>query len=75
MKHSGGSFMLWECFAAAGPGKLVKVRGKMNATKERETMVENLMQSARELWHGRRIVFQQDSQPKHAVKATYEWQC
>ena len=29
VKHGGDSIMLWGCFTAAGPGRLVKVEGKM----------------------------------------------
>ena len=34
VKHGGGSIMLRGCFWAAGPGRLVKVEGKMNAWNE-----------------------------------------
>ena len=27
VKHGGGSIMLWGCFSAAGPGRIVKVEG------------------------------------------------
>lgn len=37
----GGSVMLWCCFSAAGPGRLVKVEGEMNAAGEK---------SWREIW-------------------------
>uniref|UniRef100_A0A8K9Y278 Uncharacterized protein n=1 Tax=Oncorhynchus mykiss TaxID=8022 RepID=A0A8K9Y278_ONCMY len=30
VKHGGGSIMLWECFSAAGAGRLVRIEGKMN---------------------------------------------
>ena len=45
MKHAGSSIMLWGCFSSAGPGRLVKVEGKMNAAKSREILEDNLMQS------------------------------
>uniref|UniRef100_A0A3P8SCR9 Uncharacterized protein n=1 Tax=Amphiprion percula TaxID=161767 RepID=A0A3P8SCR9_AMPPE len=36
VKHGGGT---------AGPGRLVKVEGKMNAAKSEEILEDNLMQS------------------------------
>lgn len=73
VKHGGGSIMLWGCFSASGPGKLVKIEGKMDAAKYREILEENLLKSARDLGLGRRFIFQQDNDPKHTAKATLEW--
>nr|ACV85768.1 transposase [Acipenser fulvescens]ACV85769.1 transposase [Acipenser fulvescens] len=73
VKHGGGSIMLWGCFSASGPGKLVKIEGKMDAVKYREILKENLLKSARDLGLGRRFIFQQDNDPKHTAKATLEW--
>ena len=73
VKHGGGSIMLWGCFSAAGPGRLVKIKGKMNAAKYREILEDNLFLSARELRLGRRFIFQQDNDPKHTAKATQKW--
>ena len=70
VKHGGGSIMLWGCFSAAGPGRLVKIEGRMNAAKYTEILGDNLIQSARELRLGRRFIFQQDNDPKHTAKAT-----
>ena len=56
---------------AAGPGGLVKVEGKMNTAKYLEILEGNLIQSARELQHGRRFIFQQDSYRKHIAKPTW----
>ena len=58
MKQCGGSVMLWGCFSAAGPARLVKVEGKMNAATYSELLEDNLIQSAREQQLRRRSVFQ-----------------
>ena len=62
-----------EMLSASGPGKLVKIEGKMDAAKYREILEENLLKSARDLGLGRRFIFQQDNDPKHTAKATLEW--
>ena len=36
-------------FSVAGTGRLVRIEGKMNRTKYREILDENLLQSAQEL--------------------------
>lgn len=61
--------MLWRRFSAAGPGRLLKVEGKMNAAKNRENPEDNQIQSAIELrlW---RFIFQQDNDQKCAAKAS-----
>ena len=53
MKNGGGSIKLWLCFSAAGTGRLFRVEGLMNGAKIRETLDENLLQSAQELRLGR----------------------
>ena len=56
--------MLWECFTAAGTGRLIRIEGKMNGAKYRELLDENMLQ---------RFTFQQDNDPKHTAKRTQEW--
>ena len=60
VKHDGGSIMLWGCFSEAGTGTLVRIKRKMNGSKYREILDENLLQSAQDLRLGRRFTFQQD---------------
>uniref|UniRef100_A0A8C5LS31 Uncharacterized protein n=1 Tax=Leptobrachium leishanense TaxID=445787 RepID=A0A8C5LS31_9ANUR len=31
VKHGGGSIMVWGCFAASGPGRIVVIDGKINS--------------------------------------------
>ena len=37
LKYDGGSVMLLGCFAASGPGALVKINGIMNSAKSTRT--------------------------------------
>ena len=64
--------MLWECFSAAGTGRLVNIEGKINVAKHREIPDENLLQSAQDLRLGRRFTFQQDNFPKHTADTMEE---
>ena len=45
----------------------------MSAAKYKEILKDNMIQSARELWLGRRFIFQQDNEPNHKEKATQKW--
>ncbi|MBN3273908.1 GDE enzyme, partial [Polyodon spathula] len=54
-------------------GALVRIEGKMNGTKYREVLEENLLPSARKLKRGRKFTFQHENDPKHTAKATLEW--
>ena len=46
VKHCGGSIMQWGCYSAAGIGRLVRIKEKMNGAKYRAILDENLLQSA-----------------------------
>ena len=65
--------MLWGCFSAAGTGKLVRIKGKMNGAKYMEILEENLLQSTQDLRRGQRFTFQQINDPKHTAKTMQEW--
>jgi hypothetical protein len=52
------------CFSAAGSERLVRIEG----TKYREIVDENLLQSAQEHKLGLSFIFQQDNDPRHIAK-------
>ncbi len=59
--------MLWGCFSAKGPGRLICVKERMNGAMYREILSENLLPSARALKMKRGWVFQHDNDPKHTA--------
>ncbi len=65
--------MLWGCFSAKGPGRLICVKERINGAMYREILSENLLPSARALKMKRGWVFQHDNDPKHTARATKEW--
>ena len=76
--HPYGIAWWWQhhavgCFSAAGIGRLVRMKGKMNAQKYRDILDDNLLQSAQNLRLGLKFTFQQDNDPKHTAKPTQEW--
>ncbi|KAK3524689.1 hypothetical protein QTP86_000791 [Hemibagrus guttatus] len=73
VKHGGGNIMLWGCFSAKGPGRLIRVKERMNGAMYREFLSKNLLPSARALKMKRGWVFQHDNDPKHTARATKEW--
>ncbi|KAK3506513.1 hypothetical protein QTP70_005278 [Hemibagrus guttatus] len=73
VKHGGGNIMLWGCFSAKGPGRLIRVKERMKGAMYREILSKNLLPSARALKMKRGWVFQHDNDPKHTVRATKEW--
>ncbi|KAK3538434.1 hypothetical protein QTP86_002334, partial [Hemibagrus guttatus] len=73
VKNGGGNIMLWGCFSAKGPGRLIRVKERMNGAMYREILSKNLLPSARALKMRRGWVFQHDNDPKHTARATKEW--
>ncbi|KAK3517060.1 hypothetical protein QTP86_004225 [Hemibagrus guttatus] len=73
VKHGGGNIMLWGCFSAKGPGRLIRVKERMNGAMYREILSKNLLPSARALKMKCGWVFQHDNDPKHTARTTKEW--
>ncbi|KAK3529248.1 hypothetical protein QTP70_021905 [Hemibagrus guttatus] len=73
VKHGGGNIMLWGCFSAKGPGRLIRVKERMNGAMYREILSKNLLPSARALKMKHGWVFQHDNDPKHTARATKKW--
>ena len=65
--------MRWRCFSAAGTGRLVRIKEKLNRAMYREILDENLLQSAQEVILEQRFTFQQDIYPMHTAQTTQEW--
>ncbi len=65
--------MLWGCFSAKGPGRLICVKKRMIGAMYCEILSENLLPSARALKMKRGWVFQHDNDPKHTARAMKEW--
>ncbi|KAK3544428.1 hypothetical protein QTP86_011160 [Hemibagrus guttatus] len=73
VKHGGGNIMLWGCFSAKGPRRLIRVKERMNGAMYREILSKNLLPSARALKMKHGWVFQHDNDPKHTARAMKEW--
>ena len=74
VKHGGGNIMLWGCFSAKGPGRLIRVKERMNGAMYREILSENhQLPSARALKMKHGWVSQHDNAPKHTARAMKEW--
>ena len=68
VEHGSGSIMLWECFSAAGTGRLVRIVGKDERSNVQRDPSLKICSSL-----GQRFTFQQDNDPKHTAKTAQEW--
>ena len=73
VKNGGGNIMLWGCFSAKGPGRLIHVKERINKAMYCEILSENLLPSARALKMKHGLAFQHDHDPKHTARAMREW--
>jgi hypothetical protein len=60
------------CFSASGTGRLVRIEGKMNKAKFKETLDKNLLHSAQDLRVGPRFTFQQDNAPQPRQRRSHK---
>lgn len=63
--------MLWRMLSSAETRRLVRLDGRMDLTKYRAILEENLLQSGKDLRLGQRFTFQQDNNLKHPVRESY----
>ncbi|MBN3293577.1 TCB1 transposase, partial [Polypterus senegalus] len=74
VKHGGVSIMVWACFAASGASSyLIFIDGTMHSELYQRILKENVRKSVHELNLERRLVMQQDNNPKHTSRSTKEW--
>uniref|UniRef100_A0AAQ6ICM7 Transposase Tc1-like domain-containing protein n=1 Tax=Anabas testudineus TaxID=64144 RepID=A0AAQ6ICM7_ANATE len=70
VKHGGGSIMVWGCFAASEPVRVVVIDGKMNSRVYQGILQENVRPSVCQLKLHRGWVMQKDNDPKHTSNST-----
>jgi len=74
VKFGGGSVMMWGCMGAFGMGKYCKIDGRMDGELYREILKDEFMGTLSVCNLGiDDVIFQQDNDPKHTAKKTYEW--
>jgi transposase len=74
VKKGGGSLMIWGCMTPQGVGFMCKIDGTMNGELYREILDDNLMDTLKYYHIPRdKFIFQQDNDPKHTAKLTWEW--
>ncbi len=61
VKRGGGIVMVWGCFAASGPGRLVIIDGTMNSALYQKILKENVRPSVSDLKLKCSWVMQQDN--------------
>ncbi len=72
VKCAGNSLMLWGCCSAAGTEGFIRVEGKLNTAKYRDSFNENLVKA---IQNRRWFIFQQDNDPKHTARVAYRQLC
>ena len=73
VKHGGCGVMVLGCFASSGPGRLGAIDGTMNSARYQKILTESVRPSVHHLKLKLTRVMQQDNDPKHTSKSTYEW--
>jgi transposase len=74
VKHGGGCIMVWGCILAHGPGYLCQIEGTMDQHVYKEILSTHLLQSLEYYRiNPKKIILQQDNDPKHTAKSVQEW--
>ena len=73
VQHGGCGVMVLGCFASSGPGRLGAIDGTMNSARYQKILTESVRPSVHHLKLKLTRVMQQDNDPKHTSKSTYEW--
>jgi len=66
VKQGGGGVNAWGCMSYSGVGSMEFIDGIMDTAVYQGIVERNVKQSATKLGLGRRFIFQQDNDPKHA---------
>lgn len=72
VKHGGGSLMVWGCFCGNGVGPLFRIQGIMDKNKYLDILEKVMLPYGRSTL-GRRLIFQQDNDPKHTSGVVRQW--
>ncbi|KAF7643573.1 hypothetical protein LDENG_00237070, partial [Lucifuga dentata] len=65
LKYGGRNIMIWDCFAASGPGSLAIIEGQMNSQVYHGILQDNVRVAVRQLKLSRSWMMQRDNDPKH----------
>ena len=71
-KFGGGSIMVWACFSYHGVGKLVIIKGIMDAYRY-VNILSSSLQPSLESMELSEFIFQQDNDSKHTAKVTKQF--
>ena len=73
-KFGGGKVMVWGCITPSGVGQLHRITGIMNADVYVQILTKSLLGTLRSYGlNSRRVIFQQDNDPKHTSKKARQW--
>jgi transposase len=74
LKHGGGKIFAWGCITAEGVGYLTKINGGLDAELYVRILDDELMRTIKYYrLDKKKLIFQQDGDPKHTAKITKEW--